>query len=299
MNKEPEKKDDLAPEKKVRITGILFSRASKVEYFRADDMTLGFHDSVIVNEDNSEVVGRVIIPPREVPINFVATNIKPVLRKASDADLEKHNINLEKALQYFELCSQKILEKNLPMKLVDVFMEEGRAIFFFFAEERVDFRTLVKELASSIHKRIEMRQIGARDAAKAIGAVGPCGLTCCCESYLKEFISISIAMAKNQGLSPNPAKLTGMCGKLKCCLAYENEQYLEARKDLPPTGSKVETPDGVGIVIDHDVLRHICLVRLEGEDRPEQKKFKCEECCVLCRPKRKEKKRGERDKDKE
>jgi len=280
-------KDNKESEKKILITGVLFSRASKVEYFQVVNIDLKFHDLVIVNEDNSEVVGRVIIPPREVPSSFVATNIKPVLRKASNQDLEKHNVNLEKALQFFDICSQKILEKNLPMKLVDVFLEEGRIIFFFFAEERVDFRSLVKELANTIHKRIEMRQIGARDAAKAIGAVGPCGLTCCCESYLKEFISISIAMAKNQGLSPNPAKLTGMCGKLKCCLAYENEQYLEERKNIPPSGSKVKTPEGAGIVVDLDVLRHICVVNLDDDDRSEQKRFKCGDCQILSRPKRK------------
>jgi cell fate regulator YaaT (PSP1 superfamily) len=226
----------------------------------------------------------------------VATNIRPVIRKATKDDLEKQSFDLEKAREFFDLCAKKVIEKDLPMKLVDVFLEEARVIFFFFAEERVDFRGLVKDLAGHLHRRIEMRQIGARDAAKAIGALGPCGLTCCCETYLNEFMPISIAMAKNQGLSPNPAKLTGMCGKLKCCLSYENEAYLEERKELPPGGSKVKTPEGPGVVIDHDVLKHVCLVRMDGEDRMDQRKFKCEDCVVLSRPRSAEK---DRKKDKE
>lgn len=265
-------------DKKILIAGVLFSRASKVEYFRISEGEYRFHDMVVVTEDNAEIIGRIIVPPREVAANSVATNIRPILRKASQADLDKNNINLEKAREYFDLCAKKIIEKGLLMKLVDVFLEETRVIFFFYAEERVDFRALVKDLASAFHTRIEMRQIGARDAAKAIGALGPCGLPCCCETYLNEFVSISIAMAKNQGLSPNPAKLTGMCGKLKCCLSYENSTYLEERKGMIPCGTRVDTPDGTGTIVENDVLRHICTVRMESEERVEQKKFKCELC---------------------
>ena len=130
-----------------------------------------------------------------------------------------------------------------------------------------------------------MRQIGARDEAKALGSTGPCGLVCCCNTYLSEFTSISIAMAKNQGLSPNPAKLTGMCGKLKCCLAYENEMYLSERKSLPPIGTKVKTQDGTGVITGLNILKHICTVRPDSTEDNEEFSCRCEDCHVLSKPK--------------
>lgn len=284
-----------SPELK-KVAGVHFSRASKVEFYLADDTPLSIHDLVVVDGEHGHAIGRVIVPPREVPTTDVATNIKKILRKANEEDIEKHNQAMEKAREAFELCEKKIIEKNLLMKLVDVSFEDNKAIFFFFAEERVDFRALVKDLASALHMRIEMRQIGARDEAKALGALGPCGLVCCCETYLSEFSSISISMAKNQGLSPNPAKLTGMCGKLKCCLSYENETYLNERKELPPVGTKVETSEGRGTVTSLDVLKHVCKVRLDKRDEDgntEEIKCPCSGCKILSKPKQVEKEEKE------
>lgn len=287
-----------------RIAGVHFSRASKIEFYLVEGIDLSIHDMVVAEGEHGKAIGRVIVPPREVPATDVATNIKKIIRKATEHDIDKHNEIMEKAREGFDLCEKKILEKDLPMKLVDVSFEDNKAIFFFFAEERVDFRVLVKDLASALHMRIEMRQIGARDEAKAIGALGPCGIVCCCETYLSEFTSISISMAKNQGLSPNPAKLTGMCGKLKCCLAYENETYLKERKELPPLGTKVDTPEGTGVITNLEILKHVCRVRLDkrNEDgHTEEIKCKCGDCKILSKPKKitKENKDEKEEKEKE
>lgn len=281
-----------------RVAGIHFSRAGKIEYYLAEGLDLKTHDLVVVKGEHDTLIGMVVDPTKDVSSADVATNIKNILRKATSEDLEKYNQDMEKAKEAFELCRKKVEERLLPMKLVDVLFEEGKAIFFFFAEERVDFRTLVKDLASALHTRIEMRQIGARDEAKAIGALGPCGLLCCCERFLKEFKSISISMAKNQGLSPNPAKLTGMCGKLKCCLFYENEIYLSERKELPPIGVKVQINEGTGVITNLDVLKHLCTVRVEDQDGYEDIRTKCSECKMLSKPRTPEK-RDKEEPDKE
>lgn len=283
------------PVEKRKVAGVIFSRAGKIEYYLAEGIELDSHDVAVVKGEHGNTIGRVVVPPHEVSSNDIATNIKEVVRKANKDDLERYEQDLEKARQSFELCEQKIKERELPMKLVDVSFEDNKSIFFFFAEERVDFRALVKDLASSLHMRIEMRQIGARDEAKAIGALGPCGLNCCCETFLSEFRSISIAMAKNQGLSPNPAKLTGMCGKLKCCLSYENETYLEERKSLPPIGARVEIKEGRGVITNIDVIKHVCNVRIDSEDGYEDFRCKCGDCKLLSRPRGREKEKEEKD----
>ncbi len=280
-----------------RIAGVHFSRASKIEYYLAEGMELKLHDLVVVKGEHGNIIGRVTVPPKDAEATNVATNIKPILRKATDEDVEKHNQDLEKAREAFDICQEKIEDRRLFMKLVDVSFEDNKAIFFFFAEERIDFRALVKDLASAMHMRIEMRQIGARDEAKALGSMGPCGIVCCCETHLQEFKPVSITMAKNQGLSPNPAKLTGMCGKLKCCLCYENEQYLAERKDLPPIGTKVKVNEGHGVIYGLDILKHICTVRIDKEDGYEDIKCKCSECHVLSKPRSAQKEEKEKEKD--
>jgi len=281
-----------------KVAGLQFSKAGKIEYFLAEDMELSQHELVVVKSEHGNSVGRVIMPPHEVPTTDIATNIKPVLRKATKEDLERHDEEMERAREGFALCSRKILERNLPMKLVDVSFEDNKAIFFFVADERIDFRALVKDMASALHTRIEMRQIGSRDGAKATGALGPCGLVCCCERFLREFSPISISMAKNQCLSPNPAKLTGMCGKLKCCLAYENEFYLNERKGLPPAGSKVKTSKGPGVVTDLNVLKRVCMVRLDIEDENNMLRFPCSECEVVSKPRHIEKEEADKEYEK-
>lgn len=249
------------------IIGVQFSSAGKLHFFDTGGLELKLHDMVVVEGEKGHIIGTVIVPPEEKNANEVATNIKKVLKKAEKEDIEDQKKSREEAMKAFHTCQQKVITHGLPMKLVDVDMLAGdnKAIFYFTAEERVDFRGLVKDLASTLHMRIEMRQIGARDAAKNIGAIGSCGLTCCCVTHLREFRSISIQMAKNQGLSPNPAKLTGMCGKLKCCVAYENELYSEFKKCLPRIGAEVKTPRGIGFVTNLDVPRKLVDVRVEDE----------------------------------
>lgn len=277
-----------------RLVGVQFSRAGKVHSFDAGTEELVIHDLVMVEGEKGPIIGKVIVPVFEKNTKEVPTNIKKVLRKASAEDIEKSQRNKEEAMNAFHLCQKKIVEHGLEMKLVDVDILTGdnKAIFYFTAEERVDFRSLVKDLATALHMRIEMRQIGARDAAKGIGCIGSCGLTCCCETHLREFRSVAIQMAKNQGLSPNPAKLTGMCGKLKCCLVYENEMYSELKKPLPDVGSEVETTKGIGIVNSLDIPRQFIYVRFVGE--PKDVRFKPED--IKSEKKRAGRKRAKKEK---
>lgn len=273
-------------EQKRKLVGVQFSAAGKVHSFDANKFELKIHDFVVVEGDKGPIIGKVTHPAIETNTNEVATNIKKVLRKAAPEDIDGYYANREEAMKAFQVCQKKITEHNLPMKLVDVDILTGdaKAIFYFTAEERVDFRALVKDLATAMHMRIEMRQIGARDASKCIGSIGSCGLICCCETHLKEFKSIAIQMAKNQGLSPNPAKLTGMCGKLKCCLQYENEMYSESKKSLPGIGSEVDTPKGKGRVSNLDIPRRLVFVVLE--ESGDETKFDTSQITVLKKKKR-------------
>ena len=252
-----------------RLVGIQFSPAGKVYSFVAGNLHIHLHDLVVVEGDKGPIIGQVSVPLFEKKSNEVATNIRKVIRKADEKDAERYQANREKAMNAYNLCKEKIVEHGLSMKLVDVDVLTGdaKAIFYFTAEERVDFRSLVKDLASSLHMRIEMRQIGARDATKSIGGLGSCGQVCCCAKHLREFKSIAIQMAKNQGLSPNPTKLTGMCGKLKCCLLYENEMYSKLKRKLPTIGSEVETSSGIGFITGLDIPRQIVTVRLPESNK--------------------------------
>ncbi len=276
----PEQPPSAPPKEDVVLAvGVQHRNAGDIYTFVTDiaDLQIGQH--VVVEGEHGESVGMIVISPHEVLRDEVPKNVRSVVRRANDEDMQGHYQRREQAREFFELCDQKIIAHGLPMKLIDAEVVEGgkKVIFFFFAEQRIDFRGLVKDLASTVHKYIEMRQIGSRDASSFLGCMGPCGRMTCCSLYLRQFQSISISMAKNQGLSPNPAKLTGMCGKLKCCLAYENKAYSEQKKDLPKQNSWVETPRGVGKVAKLDVLRRECWVKLEsgGEVR-------CP--CADCRP---------------
>jgi len=277
---EEEKKQEVSapPSAKTkRVVGIQHRVAGDIYTFAVPELELEPGQSVVVEAEHGESIGIVVKPPYEAADKEVPRNVRSVLRLATDEDLTAHYARREEAREYFEICEERIAEHTLPMKLVDAELTEGgkKVIFFFFAEQRVDFRSLVKDLASQFHKYIEMRQIGSRDASSFLGCMGPCGRTTCCSTFLRDFHSISIAMAKNQGLSPNPAKLTGMCGKLKCCLNYENKAYSELRKGLPKYNSWVETPRGVGKISKMDILKQQCCVRLEGGG---EAKFPCSEC---------------------
>lgn len=260
-------KQDSVPdkaEKKSIVVGVQFRPAGKIYTFLTTDGSLKSGDAVIVEAEDGASVASVIRGSVEAIEERLPKNIRKVLRRATPEQIEEKNRLREQALAHFDACKKKISEHNLNMKLVDAEIVEGgkKVIFFFFAEQRVDFRGLVKDLANMLHMRIEMRQIGSRDESKLVGSFGPCGLPTCCSEYLRNFQSISIAMAKHQGLAPNPAKLTGMCGKLKCCLAYENEAYQELRKGLPKVGAAIESPKGPGKIIDINVLKRECGVQL-------------------------------------
>ncbi|HPW46081.1 MAG TPA: regulatory iron-sulfur-containing complex subunit RicT [bacterium] len=248
------------------VVGVQFKTAGKIYSFLTTDPSLKTGDQVLVEADDGMSVGWIINPPREFEASHAPKNLKRVLHRATQKEIEEAALRREKAMEYFDICKKKIAEHSLQMKMIDAEIVEGgkKVIFFFFAEERVDFRSLVKDLASSLHMRIEMRQVGSRDESKLLGCIGPCGLVTCCSSHMRQFQSISISMAKNQGLTPNPAKLTGMCGKLKCCLAYEQEAYAELRQGLPKLGAAVESPKGAGKIVDLNILKRDCSIQLYG-----------------------------------
>lgn len=265
-----------APAPKTMEVGIQYRPTGKIYTFLADSSELASGDAVIVESESGEALGYVIVPPHVAKEGEALQGTKKVLRRASPQEIEREAARKEKALSFFATCQEKIRESGLQMKLIDVQLEdnEKKVVFIFFAEQRIDFRGLVKDLAQTLHMRIEMRQIGARDGAKYEGCLGPCGIQTCCSLYLRDFQSISISMAKHQGLTPNPAKLTGMCGKLKCCLAYEHGVYNECRKELPKQGLAVMSPSGPGKVIGYNILARECVIGLyAGGDH----RFKCSE----------------------
>jgi len=259
------KKEEEPQAPKKFVVGIQYRQAGKIYTYLTDDPTLTHCDWVVVESEHGTSVGTVALPPAEVLEKDLPADIKKVLRRATPEDITQANVQREREFEIFELFSQKVAERELPMKplAAELRDQEKKVILTFFAEERVDFRSLVKDMASALHMRIEMRQIGARDEVKYKGSIGPCGLVTCCFQHMRQFQSISIQMAKNQGLTPNPAKLTGMCGKLKCCLAYENALYAELRQRMPRVGMLVQTPHGNGKITNINVLREQCMVRLD------------------------------------
>jgi cell fate regulator YaaT (PSP1 superfamily) len=248
------------------VAGVQFRPAGKVYTFMTEDSELKKDDEVAVESEGGIAIATVVVPPRAALENEISANAKMILHKATKEELTAAAELCERAVECFRICQEKIRERKMEMKLADAEVVESgkKVIFTFFSEQRVDFRTLVKDLANILHMRIEMRQVGARDESKIAGSMGPCGLTTCCSTHLRQFQSISISMAKHQGLAPNPAKLTGMCGKLKCCLAYECAAYDECRQGLPKIGAAVESPEGPGKVSGHNVLKRECTVRLYG-----------------------------------
>lgn len=216
----------------VDVVGVRFKRAGKIYYFSSGDLALGVDDKVIVETARGVEFGELVIPQRQVKEDEVVLPLKPVIRKASIEDERIVEENRTKEKEAFQVCLKKITDHQLPMKLVDVeyTFDGNKIIFSFTAEGRVDFRELVKDLASIFRTRIELRQIGVRDEAKMLGGVGSCGRILCCSSFLGDFEPVSIRMAKDQKLSLNPTKISGICGRLMCCLKYENSAYDEANK---------------------------------------------------------------------
>jgi cell fate regulator YaaT (PSP1 superfamily) len=244
-----------------QIVGVMFRRAGRIYDFEVGGLALSDGDLVVVETARGLALGTV----RRPPASGLQTSARRdrVLRKAESKDLTRDEANKEREHDARRLCLQLIRDRRLPMKLVkvDVLFDASKAVFYFCADGRVDFRELVRDLAQALHTRIEMKQIGARDESKLVGGVGPCGRELCCSTWLREFQAVSVKMAKEQGLSLNPSKLSGMCGRLKCCLRYEYSTYLELRRGLPRIGTTVTSLKGDGEVVRHNVLRQSALVR--------------------------------------
>ena len=228
------------------ITGVKFRSPGKVYYFDPGDMELKYNDNVIVETSRGMEYGRVVLPKREVPDEDVVQPLKPVIRLATPQDDEREAANREKEEKAFKTCQEKIREHELDMKLVgaEYTFDNNKLLFYFTADGRVDFRELVKDLASVFRTRIELRQIGVRDETRILGGMGMCGRPLCCHTYLHDFVPVSIKMAKEQNLSLNPTKISGTCGRLMCCLKNEFETYEYLNKDLPRKGDSTTTPDG-------------------------------------------------------
>ena len=238
------------------IVGIQFKGVGKVYYFEPNNIQFSKGDGAIVETARGVEYGVVAIANSEIEQEKVVGTLKPVIRKATEKDVVQYNDNLSKREGAMAVAKEKIEKHNLDMKLVDAeYTFDGtKLIFSFTSENRVDFRELVKDLAGQFHTRIELRQIGIRDECKVVGGLGPCGRPCCCNSFSCD-CRVSIKMAKNQGLSLNPTKISGLCGRLMCCLKYEDEYYAETLKLMPKVNAEVDTPDGKGVVESVDMLR--------------------------------------------
>jgi cell fate regulator YaaT (PSP1 superfamily) len=252
----------------VKTVGVRFKKAGKIYYFDPDELVINAEDNVIVETIRGIEFGEVVLGIREVPEEQIVAPLKKVLRVASEEDKKIYWDNKNKERDALAICLQKVQQHNLDMKLIDVeyTFDNNKIIFYFTADGRVDFRELVKDLASVFKTRIELRQIGVRDEAKMIGGVGPCGRALCCSSFLGDFAPVSIKMAKEQSLSLNPAKISGICGRLMCCLKYEQEAYEYARRIVPRIGSIVDTAEGKGEVVGNNILKEQVRVMLELQE---------------------------------
>ncbi|OXS73621.1 PSP1 domain-containing protein [Domibacillus enclensis] len=251
------------------VVGVRFKQAGKIYYFDPGDLSIQLEDHVIVETVRGVEYGHVVVGPREVDEDDVVLPLKKVIRTADQKDRLAVQENSEAAIHAFDTCTSKISEHKLDMKLVDVeyTFDRNKVIFYFTADGRVDFRELVKDLASIFRTRIELRQIGVRDEAKMLGGIGPCGRMLCCSTFLGDFEPVSIKMAKDQNLSLNPAKISGLCGRLMCCLKYENDEYEDARRELPDVGQRVQTPSGNGRVTGLNVLERLVQVHIPELER--------------------------------
>jgi len=259
-----------------RVVGVRFKPAGKIYYFDPGDFNLSKNDGVIVETARGIEYGWLVTGPKEVDDSEVVFPLKQVLREATAEDERKVIENKKQEEEAFQICLDKIAAHGLPMKLVDVekTFDGNKIIFYFTADGRVDFRELVKDLASVFRTRIELRQIGVRDEAKMMGGMGCCGRELCCCSWLSDFASVSIRMAKDQNLSLNPAKISGICGRLMCCLKFESDAYEHAKEVFPSTGSKVFTPDGEGKVTGINIFKQAVNVELKESKIIKEYKFR-------------------------
>lgn len=247
------------------IIGIRFKEKGKTYTFDAGELTLKKCDLVVVETEDKQAIGTVVTDPRAHPKGNIPEKLKQVVRKADEEDLKKYENNKGLEAEAFIFCNERIKARDLPMKLVEVecLLDRSKVIFFFIAENRVDFRELVKDLVQKYKTRIELRQIWVRSEARMCGGLGICGRELCCVSFLNNFAPVSIKMAKEQNMLLNPEKISGLCGRLMCCLAFEHDTYADIKKNMPKCGKKIEVPEGKGKVIRQNVLEEKFYVSLE------------------------------------
>lgn len=280
----------------VKIIGVRFRNVGKIYYFGPKDHDLQVGDHVIVETARGVEFGHVVLAPRDVDEKSVIQPLRDVLRPATVEDEEREAKNRDKEKEAHQICLQKIQDHGLEMKLIDVeyTFDNNKVLFYFTADGRVDFRALVKDLASVFKTRIELRQIGVRDETKILGGLGICGRPLCCHTYLTEFAPVSIKMAKEQNLSLNQTKISGACGRLMCCLKNEQEIYEELNKKLPGIGDTVTTKEGLqGKVHSVSVLRQHVRVLVEVNDEKEIRDYKVED--LRFRPRKKKMKLSEEE----
>ena len=263
-----------------KVIGVRFRTAGKIYFFDPLKLDIKKGDFVIVETARGIEFGTVVSAPKEIEDEKVIQPLKPVLRIATQKDKEQEEVNKIKEKEAFKICLEKIKKHNLEMKLIDAeyTFDNNKVLFYFTADGRIDFRELVKDLASVFKTRIELRQIGVRDETKILGGIGICGRPLCCHTHLSEFVPVSIKMAKEQNLSLNPTKISGVCGRLMCCLKHEDETYEELNRKLPNVGDHVTTDDGLkGEVQSVNVLRQLVKVIVEINDEKEIHEYKADQ----------------------
>jgi len=265
------------------IVGVRFRKTGKIYFFDPNGFNIYLKQHVIVETSQGEEFGEVLITNRPVPDEKILAPLKKVVRIANESDEKRNKENKEKEKKAFDICLKKIEEHNLDMKLIEVEykFDNSKILFYFSAEGRVDFRDLVKDLASIFRTRIELRQIGVRDEVKRIGGNGVCGRELCCCSFLNNFETVSIKMAKEQNISLTPSKISGNCGRLMCCLKYEQDVYEEKLKNLPGIGAVVKTPDGIGEVYGIETLKEIVKVKIKDNDEILYKKYNIDKIEII------------------
>ena len=267
----------------IDVSGVRFKKVGKVYYFDRGGLEMKKGDKVIVETTRGIEYGTVAIESKKIKEDEVVSPLKKIVRKATEEDNKRIHNNKIKEKEAFKICQEKIEKHGLKMKLVDVeyTFDHNKILFYFTADGRIDFRELVRDLASVFKTRIELRQIGVRDEAKMIGGIGVCGRQLCCNSFLSEFLPVSIKMAKEQNLSLNPTKISGTCGRLMCCLRNEQEAYESLIKKAPGVGSYVKTSDGKGTVSAVSILKGLVSVVIEKGEEKEVKEYNVDEIKIL------------------
>ncbi len=267
----------------INVVGVRFKKAGKIYYFDPVDLDINKGNYVVVETARGIEFGECVIGIKAINESEIVAPLKSVLRIATEEDIQKHFTNKDKERDAFDICLNKISEHGLTMKLIDVeyTFDNNKVIFYFTADGRVDFRELVKDLATIFKTRIELRQIGVRDEAKMLGGLGPCGRPMCCSTFLGDFASVSIKMAKEQNLSLNPTKISGICGRLMCCLNYEQSTYEDIRKRLPKVGSIVNTEEGTGEVVYNNTVKESVRVKMKKGEEEVIQDFKIEDITLV------------------